>query len=322
MAKKFNFYILDIEDTKMTGNKTHDLTRPRKGFALSFNILCSSSKDKSLVFEAETGIEVDDSAEFLLKNKSVISYYDFRRLFESDFISKPISGTRNRHLSLVSFPTLRLLYKKIKDCETSFSINIGDCFSKSNFYEFYLKIGFLKRNNYTIVCDGKYIPVVNDKLLLNCDEDNQIACFNNEVDLNKFIIKQIYSKHSSITKERSYFQFGYDYFMAYFNRIDFDKYLKISPEPKLVCITEYEDKTTNKEVYSITCPDDLLEIIDTTFYIKNTYFTNSVIPFNIDDILLNSTIYKWEDEYGTGSFSYINFITNFFKHICDTLIPS
>lgn len=329
--KKLVFTVLDIEDTKMTGNRAYDLIRPRKGFAIELTASFSIYENYSLSFKYNYGTEVvkeiEDSANYLIKNKAVILYPDFQRLFGPNFISAGFH--RKNSLKLSNYPTLRMLYKRIDN--PMFLLSTNNTFSQSNFFEFYLKTGNLKYNNYTILCDDKLIPVVDNHLLLNADEDNQISYFENEDSLLQFIKKQIYNKYKDVElkayyskiKYNSNNQFGYDYYMAYFNRITFEDFIKLESEQKLSITNEYEDNTKNTEIFDITNPDDLLETINTSFFLTDAHFTKTINPFNVSEILKNRTLYNWEEPYNNPSLKTDDvktFKRYFFGHICDTFI--
>ena len=324
--KKLVFTVLDIEDTKMTGNRAYDLTRPRKGFAIELTASFSIDVNYSLAFKYNYEInEIEDSVNYLIKNKGVILYSDFQRLFGPDFIS--LGFRRKSNLKLSNYPTLRMLVKKIDN--PMFLLSTNNTFSQSNFFELYLRTDNLKCNNYTIICDDILIPVVDDHLLLNADKDNQIAYFENEDTLLQFIKKQIYDKYKDVDlkayriKYNSNNQFGYDYYMAYFNRITFEDFIKLGSKQKISITNEYEDKTTNTEILDITNSDDLIDIIYTSFYLTDAHFTGTVNTFNIGQILKNRTLYKWEEPYNNPSLTTDNIKTfkrYFFGHICDTFI--
>lgn len=333
--KKLNFTVLDIEDIKMTGNRAYDLTRPRKGFAINLIAKFSIDKNYCLAFKKYYGItgfedpaiEVEDSINFLIKNSGVILYPDFQRLIGPDFIS--VGFRRKNILNFSNYPTLRTLYKKIDNFACLLSTN--NTFSQSNFFELYLKANKLKCNNYTILCNDRFIPVVDNQLLLNADEDNQIAYFESEDDLLQFIKKQIYNKYKDVDfkayyskiKYNSNNQFGYDYYMAYINRITFEDFIKLESEQKLSITNEYEDNTKNTEIFDITNPDDLLETINTSFFLTDAHFTETINPFNVSEIIKNRTLYNWEEPYNDPSLTTDDvktFKRYFFGHICDTFI--
>ena len=71
--KKLVFTVLDIEDTKMTGNRAYDLTRPRKGFAIELTASFSIDVNYSLAFKYNYEInEIEDSVNYLIKNKNFL----------------------------------------------------------------------------------------------------------------------------------------------------------------------------------------------------------------------------------------------------------
>lgn len=327
--KKLDFSVIDIEDTRMTGNRAYDLTRPRKGFVVDFTAIASASSEYDLVFRNFYKTEVENSVDYILKNKAVMLYSDFQRLFEPTFLNMTNSGRRQK-LLLSNFPTLRMLYKKINSAV--FLLSTNNTFGQSNFFEFYLRTGNIKRDNFTIICGDKYIPVINKQLFLNSNEDNKILYFDNDKSLLFFIKRQIFKKYEKIERDHrtnriiynSDKQFGFDYYMTYFNRIDFDDYFYLAPGQKLSITNEYEDNTTNTEVYDLVDPDDLLEIIDTSFYLTDAHFVKHVNSFNIRRILNSRILYKWEEPYDNILLTedeVETFKHYFFRHICDTYIP-
>ena len=187
--KKLDFSVIDIEDTRMTGNRAYDLTRPRKGFVVDFTAIASASSEYDLVFRNFYKTEVENSVDYILKNKAVMLYSDFQRLFEPTFLNMTNSGRRQK-LLLSNFPTLRMLYKKINSAV--FLLSTNNTFGQSNFFEFYLRTGNIKRDNFTIICGDKYIPVINKQLFLNSNEDNKILYFDNDKSLLFFIKRQIF----------------------------------------------------------------------------------------------------------------------------------
>ncbi len=310
MARMLKICVLDIEDTEKTGNKAYDLTRLRKGFFVSFVADASSFNDKCLYFCKRSAQEVDDSMALILKNNNgVISYNYFKQYFKGYFVERKGSKYIKEEIDLSSFNTLRSLYKKIEDRNYVFSFFVGNDINKSDIYELFLRTGIVRRNNFTIICIDKLIPVVDGKLLFLSNEDNKIASFDNEIELNDFLYKKIIYKYKRLIESYNNNQLGYEFYMAYFNRIEFNRLLEIVPELKLVCVFEDDEKSTVDDAFAITDPDDFIDLINTYFYFKKAYFTVPIMPFNIDEILLNRKLYDWNYEY-----------KSFFKYICDTFI--